>query len=126
MKEWIHPNHTSKGGPGDPLLEGSREPLPAPLAHRVSMLTQEQRKQVYDLIASFEVSEPDDKIYISVREMNCMKCRKPGRCEVTFEYTEGGKVKSAEITRMEDGWERLPFGDAGGVAPYCPECLEAQ
>lgn len=54
--------------------------------------------------------------------MNCMKCRKPGRCEVTFEYTEGGKVKSANITRVEDGWKHLPYGDAGGVAPYCPEC----
>ena len=65
----------------------------------------------------------DPSKYTSVREMNCMKCRKPGRCEVTFEYNESGKVTSAKVTRMEDDWDYKPFGDAGGKAPYCPDCL---
>lgn len=68
--------------------------------------------------------KPELRTHVSNREMNCMKCRRPGRCEVTFEYTEGGKVKSANVTRMEDGWKYLPYGDAGGEAPYCPECLK--
>ncbi len=68
--------------------------------------------------------EPDRSKYVSLRETNCIKCRREGRCEVTFEYTENGKVKAANVTRMEDGWEYLPYGDVGGKAPYCPECLE--
>lgn len=121
-KDWVHPNHTSKGGPGDPLLELPNTPLTPCVAYRVSRLNAAQAKQVYELLESFEEAPPDEKKYVSAREMNCMKCRKPGRCEVTFEYTDGGNVKSAEVTKMEDGWEYLPFGDAGGEAPYCPEC----
>ncbi len=125
MKEWIHPNHTSKGGPGDPFLEFPNTPLVPPIAHRVSRLPSEQTKRLYELLEDFEeANKPKDNKYVSVRETNCMKCRRPGRCEVTFEYTERGKIKSADITKIEDGWEYRPFGNAGGTAPYCPECLK--
>ena len=120
---WVHPNHTSKGGPGDPLLEHAHEPTPT-LAFRCSKLTSEQYREVLELIERFEQQPEDDRTYVSVREMNCMRCRKPGRCEVTFTYTAAGRVCGAEITRLEDGWEQHPFGDAGGVASYCPECKE--
>ena len=36
MKEWIHPNHTSKGGPGDPLLERKRRKPKSPLVYQLS------------------------------------------------------------------------------------------
>lgn len=95
MNEWIHPNHTSKGGPGDPLLE----------------------------IRHWSKRQLRDRTHVSTREINCARCQLPGRCQVTFEYTEGGKIKSAEVTRLEDGWEYRPFGNVGGEAPYCAECL---
>jgi len=69
-----------------------------------------------------EPEEPDKSKYVSLRETNCMKCKKPGRCEVTFEYTQNGKMKGANVTKLEDGWAYQPFGDAGGEAPYCMEC----
>lgn len=123
MPDWIHPNDRRKGGCGDPLLDFKHRPTPT-LTFRCSQLTKEQYQQVLDLVESFEQPEEDNRTYVSVRETNCMSCRKPGRCEVTFTYTEGGKVQSAEVTRLEDGWKQLPYGDAGGVAPYCPVCQE--
>ena len=36
-KEWVHPNHTSKGGPGDPLLESKPSGGGLPLAYFASM-----------------------------------------------------------------------------------------
>jgi phage host-nuclease inhibitor protein Gam len=71
-----------------------------------------------------EPEEPDRSKYVTIREMNCMRCRKPGRCEVTFHYTDAGKVKAANVTRMEDGWRYKPYGKAGGKAPYCRDCAE--
>jgi hypothetical protein len=71
-----------------------------------------------------EAASAERDQYVTVRELNCMKCRKPGYCEVTFTYTESGKIKSANVTRIQDGWEYRPFGNVGGTAPYCPECLE--
>ncbi len=65
-----------------------------------------------------------ERIYRTTRATNCMLCGRPGKVQVTFEYTEGGKVAKADITGMEKGWEMKPYGDAGGEAPYCPECLE--
>jgi len=70
-----------------------------------------------------EDPEPDKSKYISIREITCMKCKKEDHCEVTFDYTEAGKINAANVTRLPDGWEYRPYGKAGGVAPYCLECL---
>ncbi len=92
---------------------------------RISALDDKWRAELLVLIAELEkVEVVDDLTYVSPREMNCAGCRRPGRCEVTFKYTEGGKVESADVTRMADGWEYRPYGNAGGEAPYCPKCLE--
>jgi hypothetical protein len=77
-------------------------------------------------LASWLQKEPDvDKTkYVTIREINCMKCRKEDHCEVTFKFTEAGKVKSANVTRLPDNWAYLPYGNAGGFALYCSECLK--
>jgi len=54
MKEWVHPNATSKGGPGDPLLEFLHEPLVPLLAYRVSKLDAGQRDQLHLLLTKME------------------------------------------------------------------------
>jgi len=86
------------------------------MRHRI----QELEAQVAELTKVPE--EPDRSKYVTIREMNCMRCRTPGWCEVTFEYTDSGKVKAANVTRIEDGWKYKPYGKAGGNAPYCPIC----
>ncbi len=67
--------------------------------------------------------EEEEEKYVSRREMDCAgDCGLSALCEVTYMYTEGGKVKSAEVTRMPDGWRYRLYGKAGGEAPYCPTC----
>jgi len=61
--------------------------------------------------------------YVADRFADCAHCGITGKIQVTFEYTEGGKIKAANVTKMSDGWEYRPFGNVGGSAPYCPECL---
>ncbi len=79
--------------------------------------------KVSELVSWDKEPKPEEKEYVSVRDINCMKCRKEDHCEVTLEYTESGKVNGANVTRLPDGWESRPYGTAGGTAPYCPECL---
>ena len=123
MKEWVHPRHTSKGGPGDPLLEcAPASPTPT-LAFRCSQLTSKQYKKVLELIEDFEEANArDHRTAVSVRDTNCMGCNKPGRCEVVHHFNENGHLCGAEVTRWPKGWEQLPCGGyplaerLGGVA----------
>ena len=66
----------------------------------------------------------NDNIYLANRNVECAHCENEGSIQIKFEYTEGGKIKSADIISITDGWDYRPFGSAGGIAPYCPACLE--
>ena len=64
--------------------------------------------------------------YVTQRATNCAGCGMAGKVQVTFKYNETGKLEAADITGIQEGWKMMPYGDAGGEAPYCAECLEAK
>jgi hypothetical protein len=59
--------------------------------------------------------------YKSRRDIVCMGCKLEAFCEITLVF-ENEKVTSAAVTKVPDGWKYKSYGDAGGMAPYCPDC----
>ena len=97
----------------------------------VALIIDKFKKELENFIACkvmmLKAKEPIVKApdaYVATRDVDCAGCGANGKCQVTFEYTEGGKIKAANVTRLDDGWKHLPYGNAGGSAPYCPVCLK--
>ncbi len=63
-----------------------------------------------------------DRIAQVERFVNCRKCWTEGICIVEFGYTEVGRINAAQVLELPQGWTYQPFGEAGGRAPYCPDC----
>jgi len=56
------------------------------------------------------------------RFVNCRGCWTEGICTVELGYTEAGRISAAEVLALPQGWTYRPYGEAGGQAPYCPDC----
>jgi hypothetical protein len=64
---------------------------------------------------------PETKALVE-RFINCHTCWTQETCQVEFGYTEAGRINSAQVTRLPQGWQYRPLGEAGGQAPICPAC----
>ena len=66
---------------------------------------------------------PETKAQVQ-RFVNCRNCWAEGTCLVEFTYTEAGRISSAQVVNLPQGWRYRPYGEQGGQAPYCPACQD--
>lgn len=66
-------------------------------------------------------------IFTNEKVINCAGCR----CEGVGKVTKRIKPSTGRITRADNmvlpaDWDYRPFGNVGGKAPYCANCLEKE
>jgi hypothetical protein len=65
MKEWVHPNHTRKGGPGDPLLEFDH-------TYKGKVMTEEKKLKIKSVEINMKVTYDDGTVNLHKHEYDDM------------------------------------------------------
>jgi hypothetical protein len=59
--------------------------------------------------------------YVGVGEASCVRCNALTRIKIHRHYRDN-KLVDIDDPVFPKGWRYLPYGPAGGKAPYCPNC----
>lgn len=67
--------------------------------------------------------EPELRKYRHAKVIDCAGRCGNARTAVVIYTFDGSRMIAADI-ELPEGWEYKSYGDAGGEAPFCTECLK--